>query len=167
MSLEDLINSMPFAELLGIEVTEVADGHARAHLPVDDHLRSSSEGDVVHGGATYALADTAGGAAVVSLSRDVSPTVDMRIDYLAPVTDDIYATADVIRYGSNLSMVQVQIHDEDDTRVATAQGTYKTGGQGDGTPWDSSEHREAGDTPGRNRDDTDEGSDTDGDATER
>jgi len=155
---------MPFAELLGIEVIEVTDGYARAHLPVDDHLRSSSEGDVVHGGATYALADTAGGAAVVSLSRDISPTVDMRIDYLAPVTDDIYATADVIRYGSNLSMVQVQIHDEDDTRVATAQGTYKTGGQGDGTPWDSSEHREAGEGPGRNRGDTDN-DDTDGNDT--
>jgi uncharacterized protein (TIGR00369 family) len=154
MGLEDLINSMPFAELLGVEVMEVADGHARARLPVGDDLRSSSEGEVVHGGATYALADTAGGAAVVSLSRDVSPTVDMRIDYLAPVTDDIYATADVIRYGSNLSMVQVQIHDEDNTRVATAQGTYKTGGQGDGTPWDSSEHREAGDSPSRDRDDT-------------
>ena len=160
MGLEDLINSMPFAELLGIEVTEVADGHARARLPVDDSLRSSSEGDVVHGGATYALADTAGGAAVVSLSRDVSPTVDMRIDYLAPVTDDIYATADVIRYGSSLSMVQVQIHDEDDTRVATAQGTYKTGGQGDGTPWDSSEHRETGNTPGRDRDSTADGNST-------
>jgi uncharacterized protein (TIGR00369 family) len=142
MELEDLINSMPFAELLGIEVTEVGDGHARGHLPVTDDLRSSNEGAVVHGGATYALADTVGGAAVISLSRDVSPTVDMRIDYLAPVTGDIHATGEVIRYGSNLAMVHVHLHDEDGTRVATAQGTYKTAGQGDGTPWDSAEHRE-------------------------
>jgi uncharacterized protein (TIGR00369 family) len=144
MELVDLINSMPFAELLGIEVTDVGDGHARGHLPVEDCLRSSADGDVVHGGATYALADTVGGAAVISLSGDVSPTVDMRIDYLAPATSDIHATAEVIRHGSNLSMVQVQIHDEDGTRVATAQGTYKTGGQGNGTPWDSVEHRQGG-----------------------
>jgi len=142
MALRDLINSMPFAELLGIEVTDVGDGHARGHLPVNDRLRSSNGGAVVHGGATYALADTVGGAAVISLSRDVSPTVDMRIDYLAPVTDDIHATADVIRHGSNLAMVQVNIYDQEDDRVATAQGTYKTGGQGDDTPWDSAEHRE-------------------------
>ena len=133
---------MPFAELLGVEVTEVGDGHARGHLPVDDRLRSSNGGAAVHGGATYALADTVGGAAVISLSRDVSPTVDMRIDYLAPVTDDIYATADVIRYGSSLAMVQINLYDEADTRVATAKGTYKTAGQGEDTPWDSAEHRE-------------------------
>ena len=142
MELKALINSMPFAELLGVEVIEVSDGHARGHLPVNDRLRSSNGGAAIHGGATYALADTVGGAAVVSLSRDVSPTVDMRIDYLAPVTDDIYATADVIRYGSSLAMVQINLYDEADTRVATAQGTYKTTGQGEETPWDSPEHQE-------------------------
>ena len=140
MALKQLVNSMPFAEHLGIEVTEVGDGHAEGRLSVGDHLRSSNNGEVVHGGGTYALADTVGGAAVISLSRDVSPTVDMRIDYLAPVTDDITATADVIRYGSDLAMVRIRIHDEDDNRVATAQGTYKTGGQGEQTPWDSDEH---------------------------
>ena len=148
MELEALINSMPFAELLGIEVTDVSDGQARGRLPVDDRLRSSNDGDVAHGGATYALADTVGGAAVVSLSGDVSPTVDMRIDYLAPVTSDIHATAEVIRYGSNLAMVHVHVHDEDGTRVASAQGTYKTAGQGEDTPWDSEEHRQNGDATG-------------------
>lgn len=135
MELIEVMNSMPFAEALGIEVTEAGDGHARGRLPAGDHLRSSPGGNVLHGGATYALADTVAGAAVISLSRDVSPTVDMRIDYLAPVTSDIHATAEVIRYGSNLAMAHVQIHEEDGTRVATAQGTYKTGGQGDQTPW--------------------------------
>jgi len=135
MELAELMNSMPFAETLGIEVTEASDGHARGRLSAGDHLRSSPDGAVLHGGVTYALADTVGGAAVISLSRDVSPTVDMRIDYLAPVTGDIHATAEVIRHGSDLSMVHVQVHDEDGARVATAQGTYKTGGQGDRTPW--------------------------------
>lgn len=140
MDLEDLANGMPFVEHLGIEITDVGDGHARGRLPVGEHLRSTGSGEVVHGGATYALADTVGGLAVISLSRAVSPTVDMRIDYLAPVTSDITATAEVIRHGSNLAMVQVRVHDEDETTVATAQGTYKTGGQGEGTPWDATEY---------------------------
>lgn len=135
MELTALFNQTPFVEHLGIEVTEASEGYAEARLPFSDELRSHSHGSVAHGGATYALADTAGGAAVISLEEDVSPTVDMRIDYLAPATSTLTATAEVIRHGSSLSMAHIEIFDEDDTRVATAQGTYKTGGQGEDTPW--------------------------------
>ncbi len=137
MDLAALFNETPFMELLGIEVTEIGDGHAEGRLPYGEQLRSSNYGEVVHGGATYALADTVGGAAVVSLAQDVCPTVDMRMDYLAPVTEDITASAEVIRYGSSLAVAHVDVHDSEGTRVATAQGTYKTGGQGTDTPWSS------------------------------
>jgi uncharacterized protein (TIGR00369 family) len=135
MELRDLMNNAPFAELLGIEVIDIGDGHATGRLEFSDDIRSNSYGEVAHGGATYALADTIGGAAVVSLSRDISPTVDMRIDYLAPVTCDLRATAEVVRHGSSISVAHVNIHDDNGTRVATAHGTYKTSGQGDDTPW--------------------------------
>jgi len=135
MALEEIFNDTPFVKHLGIEVTEAEDGYAEAQMPFSDELRSNSHGAVAHGGATYALADTVGGAAVISLAHDVTPTVDMRIDYLAPTTTDVHATAEVIRFGSSLAMVQVNVHDEAGTRVATAQGTYKTGGQGESTPW--------------------------------
>jgi uncharacterized protein (TIGR00369 family) len=65
----------------------------------------------------------------------VSPTVDMRMDYLAPATTDLVAEADVVRYGSNLAMTRVEVHDAEGTHVATAHGTYKTAGQGTETPW--------------------------------
>lgn len=135
MELTELFNRTPFVEHLGIELTEAEDGHAEGRLPFSDELRSNNHGSVAHGGATYALADTVGGAAAISLAGDVTPTVDMRIDYLAPATSDLTATAEVIRFGSSLAMVQVDIHDAGGERVATAQGTYKTGGQGEETPW--------------------------------
>jgi uncharacterized protein (TIGR00369 family) len=135
MSIRDLFNEAPFAELLGIEITDMDDGTARGKLPYSEDLRSSNFGSVAHGAATYALADTVGGASVISLSQDVSPTVDMRIDYLSPTTTDLQAEAEVIRYGSNLAMTHVEVHDAEGTRVATAQGTYKIGGQGEETPW--------------------------------
>lgn len=135
MELAALFNDMPFAKLLGIRVTEVDEGYAEAELPFNDDLRSHTWGSVAHGAATYALADTVAGAAVISLSQDVSPTVDMRIDYLAPATSDLTAQAEVIRFGSSLAMTYVEVFDADDTRIATAQGTYKTGGQGKQTPW--------------------------------
>ena len=137
MELSEIFNETPFVESLGIEVTEASDGHAEGVLPFSEDLRSSKNGNVAHGAATYALADTVGGAAAISIAGDVTPTVDMRIDYLSPATTDLYATADVIRYGSSLAMVRVDIHDDEDTRVATAHGTYKTGGQGTETPWKS------------------------------
>lgn len=136
MDLTKIFNMMPYAQLLGIEVTEARDGHAEGILPLSEDLRSNPHGSVAHGGATYGLADTIGGAAVISLAEDISPTVDMRIDYLAPAKTDLKATADVIRHGSNLSMVRVEVDDVDGNRIATAQGTYKTGGQGEHTDWD-------------------------------
>lgn len=135
MELALLFNQMPFANLLGIEVTEAAGGEATARLEYSQDLLSNPAGDVAHGGATYALADTVGGAAVMSLSGTVTPTIDMRIDYLSPATTDLVAEADIVRYGDSVAVVRVEIHDIDGTHVATAHGTYKTSGQGEETPW--------------------------------
>jgi len=115
MELTELFNQMPFVQHLGIEVTEASDGFAEARLPFGDHLRSHHTGSVAHGGATYGLADTTGGAAVISMTGDVTPTVDMRIEYLSPTTTDLIATAEVIRYGSSLAIAHVDVEDTDGT----------------------------------------------------
>jgi len=135
MELAPLFNQMPFARLLGIEVVEASEGTATARLEFSEELLSNPAGEVVHGGATYALADTAGGAAVMSLAGVVTPTIDMRMDYLAPATTDLTAAADLVRYGDSVAVARVEIHDADGTHVATAHGTYKTSGQGEQTPW--------------------------------
>lgn len=135
MELAALFNETPFVKLLGIEVLEASDGRAVARLPYEEKILSYEGGSVVQGGATYTLADVAGGAAVISLAEDVTPTVDMRIDYLAPVTSEVTAEGEVLRLGSSLAAVRVEMTDVDGAHVATAHGTYKTGGQGEATPW--------------------------------
>lgn len=135
MDLESLFSTTPYNELLGIDVIEVGEGHATGRLPFSEDLRSHSEGEVIHGGATYSLADTTAGAAVISLAGAVTPTVDMRIDYLAPATSSLTAEAEVIRHGQSLAMTRVEITDSEGTHVATAHGTYKITGQGEETPW--------------------------------
>jgi len=135
MNLEALFNDIPFVEHLGIELTEVGDGHAEGRLPLRDEHSSNPGSTIAHGGVTYSLADTVGGAAVVSLSGTVSPTVDMRMDYLAPATDDLRAEADVVRSGGSVAVVDVEVYDADGHHVASARGTYKTDGEGDGSPW--------------------------------
>jgi len=137
MSEDSLQDRMPYAELLDIELVEAADGHAVGRMPMTPDHSSSTGTLIAHGGATYSLADTVGGAAVISMTDRATPTVDMRIDYLAPVTSDLRAEADVVRFGGSLALARVEVYDEEDTHVATAHGTYKTGGSNEGTPWDS------------------------------
>lgn len=144
MSVTSIFNAIPFVESLGIEVTIAADGHAEGELPLETEHTSNPRGGVAHGGVTYSLADTVGGAAVVSLVEEISPTVDMRIDYLAPATDDLTATADVVRFGGSVAVVTVEVHDADDHHVASARGVYKTGGDREGSPWTEGVERKSG-----------------------
>jgi uncharacterized protein (TIGR00369 family) len=126
---------MPIAEHLDIEVTEAADGHATATLDLADYHSSVPGRAIAHGGVAYALADTTGGAAVISLHYTATPTIDMRIDYLAPVTTDLVAEAEVVRDGGSVAVADITVRDTEGTTVATARGTFKTSGAADETAW--------------------------------
>ena len=162
MSIEAIFEQIPFAKELGVELDEVSDGHAEGRLPLREEHSSNPGRLIAHGGVTYSLADIVGGAAVVSQSESVSPTIDMRMDYLAPATADLRAVADVVRFGGSVATVDIEVYatderrsskprssptpeDTDDHHVASARGVYKTGGQGEETPWTDGTESE---TPG-------------------
>jgi uncharacterized protein (TIGR00369 family) len=128
MDIEAFFEGMPFASMLGIEVTEAADGHAEGHLAMRDELSWNEDRLMAHGGVTFTLADTVGGAALVSVVDQPVPTIDMRIDYHDVASGDIYATADVVRCGEEVGSVDVEVRSSaDDTLLADARGVYKTG----------------------------------------
>ncbi|MFB6308851.1 MAG: PaaI family thioesterase [Haloarculaceae archaeon] len=135
MDAEAILNAVPFVDYLGIEIVEAADGYAEARLPLRAEHSTNPAGEIAHGGVTYSLADTVGGAATLSLVESVPPTVDMRIDYLAPATDDLRAEGSVVRSGESTAVVNAEVYDTDDHHVASARGVYKTDGQGEETPW--------------------------------
>jgi uncharacterized protein (TIGR00369 family) len=137
MQLQELFDTMPFARHVGVEITDAGDGTASGHIELDRVHSSSPERFVSHGGVPYTLADTVGGAAVMSIAGRPTPTIDMRIDYLAPANGDrIEANAEVVRYGGSVAAVDVTVTDGAGERIATARGVYKTGG-GDGeTAWE-------------------------------
>ena len=135
MSLQSMFNDIPFVKQLGMEITAVEDGYAAGELPLEDGHSSNPESIIAHGGVTYSLVDTVGGAAVVSQSGTVSPTVDMRIDYLAPATADLRTEAEVIRSGGSVSVVDAEVYDTDGHHIASARGTYKTDGDRGESPW--------------------------------
>ncbi|WP_137287455.1 PaaI family thioesterase [Halorussus salinisoli] len=128
MDVESFFEEMPFADLLGVEVTEVEDGHAEGRLEMREELSWNADHMMAHGGVTFTLADTVGGAALVSLVDQPVPTIDMRIDYLEAGTGDLRAEADVVRCGSDVGVVDVEVYAvDDDAQVADARGVYKTG----------------------------------------
>ncbi|MFP9191108.1 PaaI family thioesterase [Natronosalvus vescus] len=127
MDIESFFEEMPFADLLGVEVTEAADGHAEGRLEMREDLSWNADRLMAHGGVTFTLADTVGGAALVSEVEQPVPTIDMRIDYLSAGTGDLYAEADVVRCGGDVGVVDVEVYSEDDTLIADARGVYKTG----------------------------------------
>lgn len=141
---------IPFARELGIEITDASDGHAVGHLELADWHSSNPQGMVAHGGVAYSLADTVGGAAAVSANDSITPTIDMRMDYLAPATgEELKAVADVVRNGNSVCTVDVTVTDGDGTRIAEARGVYKTGGGDDDTPWTAGDDRSASGLPER------------------
>ncbi|WP_330631824.1 PaaI family thioesterase [Halocatena halophila] len=127
MDIESFFETMPFADLLGIELTTVDNGHAEGHIELREELSWNADHRLAHGGVTFTLADTVGGAALVSLVEQPVPTIDMRIDYLDAATGDLYAVGDVHRCGDAVGTVDVEVTGEDDTVLATARGVYKTG----------------------------------------
>lgn len=124
----DEFEQPPYYDTLGIEITDVEPGYAEGRLPLGESVSYSSSETVAHGGAIASLADSVGYWAI-SAERGfaTTPTIDLRIDYLAPATDDLRAEAEVVRTGSSVGVVDVVV-ETDSKRVATARGVFKTGG---------------------------------------
>lgn len=129
MDIETFFESMPFAQLLGVELTDVGDGHAEGRIEMREELSWNADRVMAHGGVTFTLADTVGGAALVSEVAQPVPTIDMRIDYLSAGTGDLEAEADVVRIGGDVGTVDVDVYAAGDgnEHVASARGVYKTG----------------------------------------
>ena len=142
MDLTTVFETLPFSEHLGIEIDDVEDGSAEGHIDLQPFHSSNHDRMIAHGGVPYALADTVGGAAVISRTGSVSPTIDMRIDYLAPATGDrLDASAEVVRLGGSVATADVELTDETGDRIATARGVYKTGGGEGDTAWTEAEQQ--------------------------
>jgi len=145
MDIATLFEQMPFARHVGIEMREATDGRAAGYIELEDEHASAPGNGVAHGGVAYTLADTVGGAAVISRARKPTPTIDMRIDYLAPADGDrLEASAELVRYGSSVAVVDVTVTDGEETRIAEARGVYKTGGGDGGNAWQDADSQLSG-----------------------
>lgn len=117
--------TIPFVNLIGMEMVELTSGAAIFKLEMREQLRQPH--GLLHGGATASLIDTAMAFAVITcLTEDEkASTVDLTVHYLRPVTDGtITCTAKVIKAGRRLLTVSAEVGSDKGKLIATALSTY-------------------------------------------
>lgn len=98
-----------FPEFIGLRIDEVRDGYCRMRMVFRPELMHA--GGVVHGGALATVLDSVLVPAIGSVVEESSEysTVDLHIQYLAPlVDDDCIAEGWVLRRGKRIVFGQAQ-----------------------------------------------------------
>lgn len=121
--LNQLLEKNPFAQLLGMELLEVREGYAYGRMRMDEHFTNIYGG--MHGGCSYALADTLAGVAASTYGNYVT-TIDGKMNYLEAVKDTgyVYGEAEVQRQGGRIGVYTVKLMDENQKVLVTADFTY-------------------------------------------
>ena len=117
---------MAFRELLGIEIDQRSDGHAKlVFRAAEEHL---NDGGIVHGGAIATLADCAMGSALASTLDDGEQpvTVEAKVNYLEPgEVGTIVAEARVRRKGKRFTVLEAEVvQEESGEHIAYATATF-------------------------------------------
>ena len=112
-----------FANMAGIHVIELDEGHAVAELHVNpNHLNPIGS---VHGGCLYTMADIAAGTAASTYGYNAT-TLCSDIHYLNAGLNTSYlrAEARAIKHGKRTMVFEVNIQDQDNTLLCKATVTF-------------------------------------------
>lgn len=130
LSTEDLqlmMESSPFTRFLNVSVTrsDAEAGSVTLRLPSRPEIQRLADGPQIHGGALAALIDTAGDLAVAQSVGGPVPTIDMKVDYLRPVTGAwVEAHAKTRRVGRTVGVADVDLIDAEGRLCAIGRAVY-------------------------------------------
>jgi acyl-CoA thioesterase len=115
----------PLRELLGISIEVETPGRVRATADADNATLNPY--GVVHGAVLFALADTAMGAATMSVVDEgmACASIEVHIRFLRPMrAGRITIEAEVLRAGRRVVQLEAKIRDEHGEPVGLATGSF-------------------------------------------
>lgn len=117
--------TMPFPELLGIEMLAASAEQVQARMRWDERLCTA--GGVLHGGALMALADAAGAyCAFLNLPEGSTgtTTIESKTNFFRAVRESyVVATSRPLHRGRTTIVVETDLHDAEGRRVARVTQT--------------------------------------------
>ena len=120
-------DASPFISFLGLRVVSLdyATGSLTVTMPMRHEIERRAGTRQFHGGPIAAFIDIVGDFAVGMAVGGGVPTINLRIDYVRPAMGSaLTATARVRRSGRTVALVDVDVHDEQQSLVAVGRGTY-------------------------------------------
>ena len=124
---QQMITRAPFHQWLGLEVIAVRPDSIELKAAWREEWVVNPERRYTHGGVLAALIDLAADYALVSRTGRGVPTIDIRVDYHSPaMPGDLTLRGNVIKWGSQFSVAEAQIFDQQGKLLASGRGTYLT-----------------------------------------
>ena len=121
--MKESVRKNPFAQHIGMELLEVTEGYALGRIRLAKQYENIYGG--MHGGCAYSLADTLSGIAA-STYREYVTTLDASMNYLLPVehTEYVYGKARVLRHGRKITVVRVELLNDEQTLLIDGSFTF-------------------------------------------
>lgn len=112
-------------QAIGIEITELTHNSIKGKMPVDH--RTVQPMNILHGGASVALAETLGSIAsnlIVDNTKFVCVGLDINANHLRPASNGfVYAEAKPIHVGRKTHVWAIEIKDENGKMVCVSRLT--------------------------------------------
>ena len=137
------LEHIPFNKVIGMTLGECNDEKVEILFSRRDDLIGNKLKNILHGGVTSTVLDTAGGLfAARSAFHSIQEcsfgefqnkfskigTIDLRVDFLRPGRGDHYvASAHLLRSGNKVAVCRMELHNEKNILLAVGTGTYLVG----------------------------------------
>ncbi|MBV7317093.1 PaaI family thioesterase [Shewanella sp. NIFS-20-20] len=127
------VGQLAHCQRLQIEVLEASEHHVLLQLPYSDAIIGDPDTGVIHGGVITTLMDTSCGTATICAIKqkydtlEISPTLDLRVDYMRPAQPHlpVYAMAECYKLASSVAFTRAIAYQESiDKPIAHAVGSF-------------------------------------------